>query len=84
MALKLPVDQVAVGERIGVQSSHPMLVILFIPTKDQGGKELKDAEMWLKAGILHRMGRSTNQGEIGVVVDGTFHRITKYRKVEND
>jgi len=28
------------------------------------------------------MGTKANQGEIGVVVDQVFHRITNYRKVD--
>ena len=31
------------------------------------------------ADFLHRMGRDTRQGEVGIVVDGVFHRITAYR-----
>lgn len=28
--------------------------------------------------FLHRLGANTNQGEIGVVIDGVFHRIRKF------
>ena len=30
------------------------------------------------ARFLHRMGRQTNQGEVGVVIDNVFHRIRKF------
>jgi hypothetical protein len=30
------------------------------------------------AQFLHRMGKETNQGEIGVVIDNVFHRIRKF------
>jgi hypothetical protein len=30
------------------------------------------------AGFLHRMGRETNQGEIAVLIENIFHRITKF------
>ena len=29
--------------------------------------------------FLHRMGRETNQGEIGIAVNGVFHRIRRFR-----
>ena len=28
--------------------------------------------------ILHRMGKRTKQGEVGVVIDGVFHRIRRF------
>lgn len=28
--------------------------------------------------ILHRMGKRTKQGEVGVVIDGIFHRIRRF------
>lgn len=31
------------------------------------------------AEFCHRFGRETNQGEVGVLYDGTFHRIRRYR-----
>lgn len=37
---------------------------------------------WKLGNFLHRMGTKANQGEIGVVVDQVFHRITNYRKVD--
>jgi len=123
---------------LGIDKSNPVLVIVFIPTQDKNSKPLKDAKMWLNAGItllselfggatvmtaqgcwfnpeteeivredvnlvhsyvsiddakkvdnflklgnfLHRMGAEANQGEIGVVVDQVFHRITNYRKTD--
>jgi hypothetical protein len=30
------------------------------------------------ARILHRMGKRTKQGEVGVVIDGVFHRIRRF------
>lgn len=30
------------------------------------------------AKILHRMGKRTKQGEVGVVIDGVFHRIRRF------
>lgn len=138
MATALRIDQHAVSEKIGAGSSNPVLVILFIPTKDKNGKDLSDADFWLNAGItvlseefggatvmapaegawcspeglvirekvhlvhsygnpnsdlscfesiadfMHRLGRMTNQGEIGIVVDGVFHRITDYRVLKDD
>lgn len=32
------------------------------------------------AEFMHMMGRKTNQGEMGLVVDGVFHHINEYRK----
>ena len=32
------------------------------------------------AKFLHRMGKRTNQGEIGVVIEDMFHRIRKFTK----
>ena len=36
------------------------------------------------ADFMHRLGRLTNQGEIGIVVAGVFHRITDYRPLKHD
>lgn len=127
--------QSSATEQLGSFDSNSLLVILFIPTKDKDGNELRDSEMWLAAAIkvlseqfggatvmapaqgawynpesgeviseqvhlvhsygkpddapnhfkqiakfLHRMGREARQGEIGIVVDGVFHRITNYGK----
>ena len=125
-------------DALRIDKSNPVLVIVFIPTQDKNSKRLKDAKMWLNAGItllselfggatvmtaqgcwlnpeteeivredvnlvhsyvsiddakkvdnflklgnfLHRMGAEANQGEIGVVVDQVFHRITNYRKTD--
>jgi hypothetical protein len=30
------------------------------------------------AAMLHRMGKRTKQGEVGVVIDGVFHRIRRF------
>lgn len=127
------VEQSSLQNAVGGDSRNETLVILFIPTKDKTGKDLKDWSVWLKAAIkvlseqfggatvmapaqgawhnpetdeviseevhlvhsygnpddklscfgpiasfLHRMGKATKQGEVGLVVDGVFHRITKY------
>jgi len=45
--------------------------------------DAKKIDNFLKLGnFLHRMGAEANQGEIGVVVDQVFHRITNYRKTD--
>lgn len=123
------------ADRFASSAQNPVLLILFIPTRDKNGRELADSDHWLNAAIkvvseqfggatvmapadgawynpetetvirekvhlvhsygnpdanlnclqpiadfLHRMGRETKQGEVGVVVDGVFHRITRFRK----
>ena len=45
-----------------------------VDANNDGSKFLKIAE------FLHRMGRETKQGEIGIVIDGVFHRITRFQK----
>ncbi len=37
-----------------------------------------DGKLRQVARILHRMGKRTKQGEIGVVIDGVFHRIRRF------
>ncbi len=131
-----PSIQSASVDILGSSDQNPVLVILFVPTKDKDGKALKDSDMWLAAAItvlseqfggatvmapadgawynpetgeiireqvhlvhsygkpdpnlnsfkpiaefLHRMGREPRQGEMGIVVDSVFHRITAYRKL---
>jgi len=121
-------------DELGASDANPMLVILFVPTQDKEGKEIKNPDLWLDSAIkvlsnafggatvmapaegawfnadtkqvirervhlvhsygkpdlakfkpiaefLHRMGRETKQGEVGIVVDGIFHRIIKFRGV---
>lgn len=38
----------------------------------------EEARLQRVARILHRMGKRTKQGEIGVVIDGVFHRIRRF------
>lgn len=115
--------------------SGQILFVLFIPSKDQDGKDLNDQEQWADAAgdmlatlfggstemppakgkwfnskkkkiitepvilihsyssesdandrkklralanFLHRMGKETNQGEVAVVIENVFHRITEF------
>jgi hypothetical protein len=34
------------------------------------------------ANFLHRLGREADQGEIGLIIKDTFHRITEYRTTD--
>ena len=53
---------------------EPVMVISYIePSLLEDDAVLADLR-----GFLHRLGRETNQGEVGVVIDGEFFGITAY------
>ena len=41
----------SVASHLGASASNQRLVILFIPSKDRNGKELKDSDMWVDSAI---------------------------------
>lgn len=50
-----------------------IMVISYVNPKDLNKKNLEALRHF-----LHRMGRETNQGEIGIVIDGNYHGISEY------
>ena len=40
--------------------------------------EVTDEALARLRAFLHRLGRETNQGEVGIVVDGAYYPITEY------
>lgn len=41
-------------------------------------KDVTDSALARLRAFLHRLGRETNQGEVGIVVDGVYYPITRY------
>jgi len=63
-----------IGARLGAnQPVGTLLFVLFVPSADVD--EVALAEL---RGFLHRMGRETNQGEVGIVVGDEYHGISEF------
>jgi hypothetical protein len=43
--------------------------------------DVTDAALAELRTFLHRLGRETNQGEVGIVVDGAYYPITQYDRL---
>ena len=77
---------------LGAFESIPLLVILFIPTKDKEGNDLADSEMWLHSAIRilsEQFGGATvmapaegawYNSESGEVIRETVHLVNSYGK----
>ena len=50
-----------------------VIVISYTSPKDLNEKNFKKIRTF-----LHRMGKEANQGEIGIVIDGSYYAITDY------
>jgi hypothetical protein len=54
-------------------TEEPTIVFTYAASADVGNSSLADLYQ-----TLSRMGREARQGEIGVVIDGTYYGITEY------
>jgi hypothetical protein len=55
------------------QAQHPVIVFSYAATDDVTREALTALYQ-----TLSRMGRETNQGEVGVVIDGKYYGITDF------
>lgn len=52
---------------------EPIMVTSYVSPLDMDDGALRELRKF-----LHQMGRETNQGEVGVIVDGAYHGITEF------
>ncbi|MEE9278585.1 MAG: hypothetical protein V3V67_00280 [Myxococcota bacterium] len=78
-----------IGPRLGAdQPVGTLLFVLFVPSTDRDGEEIDheyanpddvdDRALAELRGFLHRLGRETNQGEVGIVVGDAYHGISEF------
>ena len=75
----------------GLGGSKRVLVVLFVPSVERDGKTEIDQGKWVEAALenlgrlgafCRKMGRETNQGEIGLVIGDEYLATQDYTEDE--